>query len=414
MTPLRFLGKRFVLGVCGSIAAYKAAGLVRALVKEGAEVSVVMTESATRFVTPLTFETLTKRPVHTDLFSSRQEMLHLSLPEQADAVIIAPATANVLAKCAVGLADDLLSTLILNSKGPLIFAPAMDGDMWGHPTVQTNVAALRQRSAIVLEPEEGPLASGAIGKGRLPEESVILAAVEAELCPRRDWAGERVLISAGPTQESIDPVRYISNRSSGRMGYALAQAARERGAEVALVSGPTSLPAPVGVDTEWVGSAEEMYKALTRRLSSATVVIMAAAVADFRPRRPATRKLKKNRMPWNKLELEPTEDILVQLSKMRTSQILVGFAAETHDVRAGAQEKLERKGLDLIVGNTVGVPGSGFGADTNAAIVLDRRGQVTELDLMPKRRLADCILDTVLAFAKQTRGSGPFSDKRRR
>ena len=401
MAPIsddRFLGKRIVLGVSGSIAAYKAVGLLRALVRGGADVSVVMTKSATRFVSPLTFEVLSGHPVATDLFAAHQDMLHLTLPERADVIVIAPATANVLAKCALGLADDLLSTMVLTSTCPLILAPAMDGGMWDHPAVKANTAALRGRGALVLDPEEGPLASGRTGRGRLPDENVILSAIEAQLCPRRDWGGQRVLVSAGPTHEAIDPVRFISNRSSGKMGYAMAQAARERGAEVILVSGPTALPAPLGVEFIQVLTAEDMGKTMTSRLSWATVVIMAAAVADFRPRRQSPEKLKKTGTAWKGLELEQTDDILELLTRQRTSQILVGFAAETQAVASHAKEKLRRKGLDLIVGNNVAAEGSGFGSDTNAAVLVDREGRVTQLDLMPKRVLADRILDAVKAL----------------
>lgn len=399
---MKFLSKRIVLAVTGSIAAYKAVSLLRALVQEGADVSVVMTESARQFVTPLTFEVLSKRPVVTDLFAGHQDMPHLTLPREADAIVVAPATANVLAKCALGLADDLLSTMMLNARCPLIFAPAMDGDMWSHPTVKSNVETLRQRGANVLEPEEGPLASGVIGKGRLPEEQVIISAIEERLCPRQDWIGQRVLVSAGPTQEAIDPVRFISNRSSGKMGYAIAQAARERGGQVVLVSGPTSLTVPAGVEVDSVETAEEMHKALVQRFSWATVVIMAAAVADFRPKHPSPDKLKKHRTPVTELELEPTDDIVANLSKMRTSQILVGFAAETQSLVVQAREKLQRKGLDLIVGNNVAEVGSGFGSDTNSAVLIDRQGQVTELGMMPKRQLADRVLDAVLALPSPT------------
>lgn len=398
MSPLKFLEKRIVLGVTGSIAAYKSVGLLRALVQEGADVSVVMTPSATRFVTPLTFEVLSKHPVRQDLFGGGQEMPHLALPAEADAVLVAPATANFLARCALGLADDLLSTLVLNAKCPLILAPAMDGDMWSHQAIQAHVEALRSRGAIVLEPEEGPLASGEIGKGRLPHQNVILGAIEAVLNPRQDWLGQRVLVSAGPTQEVIDPVRFISNRSSGKMGYALARAARERGAQVALVSGPSSLSFPRGVECESVHTAEEMNKAMTRRLSWSTVMIMAAAVADFRPTRPAGTKLKKSQQRMARLELEPTEDILENLSKMRNTQILVGFAAETQDVAAQAKQKLHAKGLDLIVGNTVGLPGTGFDSERNTAVLIDREARVTELPNMPKELLAHHILDAVLGL----------------
>ena len=395
-----------ILAVSGSIAAYKAVSLLRELVREGADVSVVMTKSARRFVTPLTFEVLSQHPVITDLFTGRQKMLHLTLPQEADAVVIAPATANVLAKSAVGLADDLVSTVVLNAQCPLIFAPAMDGEMWMHPAVQANVETLRRRGATVLDPEEGPLASGKIGKGRLPDQEAILSAIETRLCPRRDWVGQRVLVSAGPTQEAIDPVRFISNHSSGKMGYALAQAARERGAQVVLVSGPTTLPLPLGVEVEFVRTAEEMYKAIVNRFSWASVVAMAAAVADFRPKRPSSEKLKKASKPWTRLELEPTLDILEHLSKMKTSQILIGFAAETQAVLPHAQDKLRRKGLDLIVGNNVAAAGSGFGSDTNAAVLIDRGGEVTELALMPKRQLADRILDAVVTLTSPMTYSG--------
>ena len=403
---MKLTGKRLVLGVTGSIAAYKAVGLVRTLLREGADVSVVMTQAAGRFVTPLTFETLSKHPVATDLFAAQQDMPHLTLPERADAVIVAPATANLLAKCALGLADDLLSTMLLNVTCPLIVAPAMDGGMWHHQAVQAHVATLRARGVTVLDPEEGPLASGRIGPGRLAEESRIMAALEQALAPRQDWAGQRLLVSAGPTQEAIDPVLFISNRSSGKMGYAVALAARERGAAVSLVSGPTTLTAPPGVDLIHVVTAEEMQKALLARLSWSTVVVMAAAVADFRPLRPSSAKLKKDGGYWKKLDLAPTDDILHQLSQQRRDQVLVGFAAETESVLAHATAKLKRKGLDLIVGNNVAAEGSGFGSDTNAATLIDRNGQVRELGLLPKRELADHILDAVLTLLRPRRKPG--------
>ncbi len=392
------LGKQLVLGVTGSIAAYKAVVLLRRLVQEGAEVSVVMTESATRFLSPLTFEILSGRAVTTDLFAANQGMRHLALADQADGIVIAPATANMLAKLALGLADDMLSTMALAATCPLIVAPAMDGEMWNHPTVQGHAETLRARGVTVLQPEEGMLASGKIGKGRLPDETTILSAIEARLCSRQDWAGQRVLVSAGPTQEAIDPVRFMSNRSSGKMGYALAEAARRRGAEVVLVSGPTALRAPAGIEYVPVTTAEEMGKAIVSRFTWSTVVIMAAAVADFRPARPSHDKLKKTGSAWRRLELEPTEDILETLAKQRATQVLVGFAAETEAVLDHAQEKLVRKGLDLIVGNHVATEGCGFGSDANAAILVDRTGRVTRYDAMPKRELAARILDAVQAL----------------
>ncbi len=402
--PLALLGKRILLGVTGSIAAYKAVGLLRTLTTEGADVTVAMTQSATRFVTPLTFEVLSKQPVAIDLFAGGQEMPHLSLPERADAVLVAPATANILAKSAAGLADDLLSAMLLNTRCPLIFAPAMDGDMWDHPAVQANVEALRKRGAVVLEPEVGPLASGAVAKGRLPKETVILAALKEQLGRKLDWTGQRVLLSAGPTQEAIDPVRFISNRSSGKMGFALAEAARDRGAEVVLVSGPTALPAPPAVTVVPVETAKEMQAELLRRLPWSTVVIMAAAVADFRPKRPVTDKLKKRQHDRHELELERTDDILTQLAERRTTQFLVGFAAETGPIVAQAREKLRRKGADLIVGNNVAAEGSGFGSDTNAAVLVGRQGIIADLAVMPKRQLADRILDAVLSLKEPAPG----------
>jgi phosphopantothenoylcysteine decarboxylase/phosphopantothenate--cysteine ligase len=396
----RLLAKRIVLGVTGSIAAYKAVELLRGLVQEGGEVSVVMTRSATQFVTPLTFEALSKRRVATDLFDGHQEMQHLSLAEEADAIVIAPATAHLLARAALGLADDLMGTLLLAAHCPVIIAPAMDGGMWDHPTVQNHVTALRARGVTVLDPDDGPLASGKIGKGRLAEPSAILEALAARLAPRQDWAGQRVLISAGPTHEPIDAVRFIANRSSGKMGYAVADAARARGASVVLVSGPTALTVPPGVESVEVMTAEEMSKALTTRLAWATVVVMAAAVADFRPVRSASTKLEKIAFSQQGLDIEPTPDILSVLSTQRRGQIIVGFAAETGPVLPRALEKLTRKGLDLIVGNDVTVEGAGFGSDTNVVTLVDRSGSITELPKMTKRDLADRILDAILALGR--------------
>jgi phosphopantothenoylcysteine decarboxylase / phosphopantothenate---cysteine ligase len=393
--PTNPWGKRLVLGVTGSIAAYKAVGLLRSLARDGATVSVVMTQAATKFVTPLTFEVLSGRRVATDLFESHEEMVHLAVPEQAQAIIVAPATANFLAKAALGLADDLLSTMLLNARCPVIVAPAMDGDMWTHPTVVQHVQVLRARGVVVLDPEVGPLASGQVAQGRFPAESRIMNAVHAALNPRRDWHGQRVLVSAGPTQEPIDPVRFISNHSSGKMGYAIAEAARDRGAEVILVTGPSSLTPPPGVTTVSVNTASEMTDALNRHFPAATVLIMAAAVADFRPKNQATQKLKKQGKSELMLELEATPDILVMLSARRTTQIVVGFAAETEHVVSHAKDKLRGKGLDLIIANDVTQAGGGFGSDNNAVVILSAAGEQRVLGLMPKRLLADEILTAV-------------------
>ncbi|MGE0273853.1 MAG: bifunctional phosphopantothenoylcysteine decarboxylase/phosphopantothenate--cysteine ligase CoaBC [Nitrospiraceae bacterium] len=388
-------GKRLVLGVTGSIAAYKAVSLLRLLVREGAAVSVVMTASAKQFVTPLTFEVLSGRPVSHDLFETHQEMRHLTLPAEADAVVIAPATAHMVAKAALGLADDLLSTMLLTSRCPLVMAPAMDGDMWGHETVVAHAEALRRRGTVLVEPEEGPLASGRVGAGRMADEQKILSAVQSAVLRKQDLIGRRILVSAGPTQEPIDPVRFISNRSSGKMGYAVASAASERGAQVVLVSGPSDLLPPARVEIVPVITAEDMAKALFARLSWADTVVMAAAVADFRAAKPAARKLKKKERVWTSLDLEPTPDILQELSARRTGQLLVGFAAETDDLLAHAREKLHAKGVDLMVANDVTIEGSGFGSHANQAALIDRTGRTVEWPLMPKRELADRILDAV-------------------
>jgi len=398
------IGKQIVLGVTGSIAAYKAVELLRTLLREGAAVHVVMTQSATKFVTPLTFEVLSGNPVSTDVFGAHQEMKHLSLPEQADAIVIAPATANCLARAALGLGDDMLSTMLLTAQCPLIVAPAMDGGMWTHPTVREHVGTLRARGTIVVNPEIGPLASGRTGQGRLAEEATILEAIQAALAPRRDWQGHRILVSAGPTQEPIDPVRFISNRSSGKMGYAIAEAAQTRGAQVVLVTGPTALPVPRGVEVVSVVTAEEMLKALSTRLAWSTTVIMAAAVADFRPAHPASQKIKKQGGTGQTLDLERTTDILASLSAQRTTQFMVGFAAETGNLIDHAKGKLTAKGLDLIVANDVTIDGAGFGSEQNTATLIDRQGALTELPLMPKRALADAILNRAqeLLHSKQS------------
>lgn len=388
-------GKHLVLGVTGSIAAYKAVGVLRAVRDQGASVSVVMTRGATKFMTPLTFEVLSGHRVITDLFEAHETMPHLTMAEGADAVLVAPATAHFLAKAAIGLADDVLTTMLLNVRCPVIVAPAMDGEMWTHPTVAQHVDALRSRGVVVLDPEVGPLASGRVAQGRLPTEATILDTVHAAVFRQSDWRGQRVLVSAGPTQEPLDPVRFISNRSSGKMGYAIAEAVRARGGEVVLVTGPSALTPPSGVTTVHVKTASEMADALSRHFSSCTVLIMAAAVADFRPRVTALGKLKKQGKSEMELALETTPDILAMLSARRTSQVVVGFAAETEQVLAHAKDKLKGKGLDLIVANDVTQTGGGFGSDDNAAVILSATGEQRVFSLMPKRRLADEILNAV-------------------
>lgn len=388
-------GKHLVLGVTGSIAAYKAVGVLRALRDQGATVSVVMTRGATKFMTPLTFEVLSGHRVVSDLFEGRESMSHLTLAENADAVLVAPATAHFLAKAALGLADDVLSTMLLNVRCPVVVAPAMDGEMWTHPTVIQHVEMLRARGVVVLDPEVGPLASGRVAQGRLPAEATVLEAIHAAVFHQADWRGQRVLVSAGPTQEPLDPVRFLSNRSSGKMGYAIAEAVRARGGDVVLVTGPSALIPPLGVTTVHVNTASEMAHALSQHFPSCTVLIMAAAVADFRPRVTASRKLKKQGKSEIEIALEATPDILTMLSARRTSQVVVGFAAETEQVLSHAKDKLVGKGLDLIVANDVTQAGSGFGSDDNAAVILSARGEQRVFGLMPKRRLADEILNAV-------------------
>ncbi len=388
-------GRRILLGVTGSIAAYKAVSLLRALTGDGADVSVVMTSSATRFVAPLTFETLSGQPVCHHLSADAEPMPHLRATEEADLVLVAPATANCLTKCALGLADDLLSTLLLAARCPIVMAPAMDGDMWDHPALVSHVRTMRDRGVVVLEPEEGSLASGLVGKGRLPAERVVMEAVMACLALQRDWAGQRVLVSAGPTREPVDAVRFMTNASSGKMGYAVAEAAARRGAEVVLVSGPTALAPPPNVIFVSVLTADEMLHALDARFSWATVLVMTAAVGDFRPRHPSAAKIKKHEWNGAPLDLERTPDILESLSRKRTHQVLVGFAAESGDLLANGRNKLRQKDLDFIVINRATGAQSAFGSDTNEAIFLPRHGQAIQVERLPKRLLADRLLDTV-------------------
>jgi phosphopantothenoylcysteine decarboxylase/phosphopantothenate--cysteine ligase len=395
MSNIQLAGKRVVLAVTGSIAAYKAIGILRLLTQQGAKVKVVMTESATRFVAPLTFEVLSGSGVTSDLFSGHQDMRHLSLTEQADVMLVAPCTANTLAKLALGLADNVLGTMALTLSCPMVICPAMDGDMWSHPTVQGHAKTLQSRGAIIVEPENGELASGQWGQGRLAAEETILRTVQQVLQPRRDWLGERVLISAGPTREPIDPVRFLSNGSSGKMGYAMAEAVAARGAEVVLVSGPTQLECPQGVTRVPVVTADEMLLALTARFDWATTLIMAAAVGDFRTKESHSHKVKKDQWKGEALPLERTPDILLALSAQRTHQRMIGFAAETDDFLKHGQTKLQNKQLDMLIVNQVGGEHSAFGNDSNEVIILMPDTSPSSIPRMPKRLLADVLLDRV-------------------
>ena len=391
-------GREIILGVTGSIAAYKAVYLLRELTRAGALVTVCLSEHAREFVGPLTFRTLSGRPVLTSLFDPQSDAAveHVALAEQAAAVVVAPATANLLGKAAHGIADDFLTTMLLAARCPVIMAPAMDGGMWTHPAVAANVATLRARGVVVLEPDAGALASGLSARGRLPEVDVIIEAMLSALTPARDLAGDRVVVTAGPTREPIDPVRYISNRSSGRMGYALAAAAARRGAQVTLVSGPTALVPPAGAAFVPVQTAEEMREAVLHHAERASIVIKAAAVADYRVQRPADQKIKGKRDLT--LELTPNPDILAEVAARGRGGFIVGFAAETNDVVANARAKLTAKGIDLLVANDVSRRDIGFDAEDNEVLLIDRWGGSRALARMPKPAVADAILDEILAL----------------
>ncbi len=393
--------KKIVLGVTGGIAAYKAAELVRELVRAKAQVYVIMTRSAQEFVSPLTFQTLSGNPVSTDLFSliEESEIGHISLADRADLLVIAPATANIIGKIAGGIADDLLSTVVLAAKAPVLLAPAMNVHMWENPICRENVQKLRSRGYHFIDPEAGELACGYEGKGRLAEIPAVTEEIRSLLAPQ-DFAHETVLVTAGPTQEALDPVRFLGNHSSGKMGYALAKAARRRGAEVILVSGPTSLPPPAKVKLVPVRSALEMREAVFHHLEKASVLLMAAAVSDYRPRQAAAHKIKKTSIP-PVLELERNPDILLEAGRMKGKRIFVGFAAETQNLLKNAKEKLAKKNLDLIVANDLSLPGAGFRVDTNIVKVIERSGRAEKLPLMSKEDLADRILERVLDLKRK-------------
>jgi phosphopantothenoylcysteine decarboxylase/phosphopantothenate--cysteine ligase len=392
---------RVVLGVSGGVAAYKAAELVRRLQQEHLNVQVVMTRHAQEFVTPLTFAALTGQKVITGMFDGDapanvdSAVEHIGVAQSLDVLVIAPATANTLAKMARGVADDFLTTLYLATTAPVIVAPAMNVNMWEHPATRKNVEILRERGVRVVSPDEGYLACGMTGKGRLAGVEAIAQAVMATLGIRHDLEGETVLVTAGPTYEDIDPVRYLTNRSSGKMGFAVAAASARRGARVILVSGPTGLDAPERVERIDVRSAEEMHRAVLANLSVATIVVMAAAVADYRPVYSHDEKIKResNRLT---LELEPTPDILADISKMRGSRTLVGFAAETGNLADNARKKLSAKSVDMIVANDVTAEGAGFDVDTNVVTLYLRDGNEKSLPQMSKLDVADRILDTVI------------------
>jgi phosphopantothenoylcysteine decarboxylase / phosphopantothenate---cysteine ligase len=402
---------KIALGVTGGVAAYKAAELVRRLQQEKLDVQVVMTRSAQEFITPLTFAALTGQKVITDMFSAggtaapanvESAIEHIAVAQRIDLLLVAPATADILGKFANGIAEDFLSTLYLATKAPVVVAPAMNVNMWDHAATQRNLAILRERGVHVVDPDEGYLACGMVGSGRLAATETIAKKVCEVLGLRHDLAGQTILITAGPTCEDIDPVRFLTNRSSGKMGYALAEAANRRGARVALVSGPTDLKIPDGVDWVPVRSTEEMHHAVRERAANANIVIMAAAVSDYRPAGQHDQKLKRGEGSFT-LELEPTPDILADLGREKRGQVLVGFAAETNSVAENARGKLERKGADMIVANDVTQEGAGFDGDTNIVTMFLRDGREIPLPKMTKFEVANEILDRVLEIRKRSK-----------
>lgn len=394
-------GKTVVLGVTGGIACYKAASLASALVKQHANVQVLMTENATRFISPITFEQLTGNKVLADTFdrSFQHSVAHVSVADRADFVLIAPATANVLAKLAHGLADDMLTTTVLACNCPKAAAPAMNTKMYENPVTQDNIAALRRYGWEIVEPASGRLACGAVGKGKLPEPEQLLEVCLHQLAHSKDMIGKRVLVTAGPTREALDPVRYLTNHSSGRMGYAIAKAASSRGAEVTLVSGPTALPRPGYVEVVDVVSAQDMYAAVTDRADEMDIIIKAAAVADYRPANIADQKMKKSDDELS-IPLERTKDILAGLgARKRPGQFLCGFSMETEHLLENSQKKLVKKHLDLIAANNVKVEGAGFGVDTNVLTLISPDG-VRKLPLLSKDEAANALLDEILLRMK--------------
>ena len=393
---------RITLGVTGGVAAYKAAELVRRLQQDGFSVQVVMTRSAHQFVTPLTFAALTGEKVITDLFSSEgaeanveSAIEHIAVAQRTDLLLVAPATADALAKFARGIADDFLSTLYLATIAPVVLAPAMNVNMWNHAATQENVETLRARGVKIVDPDEGYLACGMTGAGRLASQEAILTAVRDALHLHQDFQGQTILVTAGPTREDLDPLRYLTNRSSGKMGYAVAEAVARRGAHVVLVSGPTSLPTPAGVERVDVGTAEEMHRAVADRFAACSIAIFAAAVADYRPAERHAQKVKRGHEAVT-VVLEPTPDVLAAVARNKGDRLVVGFAAETDHLAENARKKLVAKNADLIVANDVTAQGAGFDVDTNVVTLFARDGRDLPLPRMSKADVAQKILDEIL------------------
>ena len=396
-----FKGKKIVLGITGGIAAYKSAELTRALIKEGAQVKVIMTKNAAEFISPLTMQTLSNNIVYTDMYlrPEKFDMAHIELAEFADVFVIAPATGNIIGKIASGIADDLLSTTIMATHKPTLICPAMNDKMLANPIVQENISKLKKYKYGIMDSAVGELACKTNGAGRLPEISEILEEIE-KLLTAQNLAGQKLLITAGPTEEPLDPVRFITNLSSGKMGYALAKVARRHGAQVTLITGPTSISLPLVEKIIKVRTAQEMAKAVMDNYKKATVVIKAAAVADYRPKITARDKIKKDDRPRS-IELERNPDIIAEIGKNKKNIILVGFAMETKDLLANAREKLIRKNMDLIVANGIREEGAGFQADTNIITILDREGETQSLPLMTKIEAAEKILERVVGLLKK-------------
>jgi phosphopantothenoylcysteine decarboxylase/phosphopantothenate--cysteine ligase len=394
---------KIVLGVSAGISVYKAVELLRLMVKEGANVSVVMSANAGKFVTPLTFETLSGNPVYHSLFDSQNSasMEHIRVAENADLLVVAPATASMVGKMAHGLADDALSNLYLAFKGMVLIAPAMNNGMWGHPAVKRNIELLKTRGVEIVEPSYGALACGVTGPGRLAKNSFILDRVKSCFNHRGDLNGLRFLITAGPTHEPIDPVRYLSNPSSGKMGYAIAGQAKARGGEVVLISGPTYLTPPAGVRIKPCKRADEMNVLVQEHLNDCDVLIMSAAVGDFAAEKLEKEKIKKQSGEGLVLKLIPTKDILLEVVKRNSGKMVVGFAAESQNLVESALHKLKKKNLDLIVANDISTPGIGFQSDSNQVTIIDREGNIENLPLQSKLKIADLLLDRVLARLKK-------------
>lgn len=406
---------RITLGVTGGVAAYKAAELVRRLQQDGFTIQVVMTRSAREFVTPLTFASLSGQKVITDLFAEsggeanlESAIEHIAVAQRTDLLLVAPATADVIAKFARGIADDFLTTLHLASTAPVVLAPAMNVNMWNHPATQENLELLRSRGVHIVQPDEGYLACGMTGPGRLAGQEAIVSAVREALKIRRDLEGETILVTAGPTCEDLDPVRFITNRSSGKMGYAVAEAAARRGAQVVLISGPTTLEAPAGVDRMNVRTALEMQQAVKQNFGKASVGIFAAAVADYRPADAAPQKIKRSKEPLT-IRLEPNPDILASAAAEKGARLVVGFAAETDQVAENARKKLTAKKVDLIVANDVTAEGAGFDIDTNVVTLFARDGRDLPLPKMTKREVAERILDEVVRLRTALRAAAHHS-----